>query len=54
MLEKMMIKLNGMEEKLHQKADVKAVADLECRIKLLNSLKIVQRNVLATKTEYSS
>ena len=34
-LEKMMDKLNGLEEKLHQKADVKAVEDLECRVKQL-------------------
>ena len=35
MLEKMMDKLSGLEEKLHQKVDVKALEDLECRIKKL-------------------
>jgi len=35
MLEKMMDKLSGLEEKLHQKADAKALEDLECRIRKL-------------------
>jgi len=35
MLENMMDKLSGLEEKLHQKADVKVLEVLECRIKLL-------------------
>ena len=35
MLEKMMDKLNGLEEELHQKADVKVVEDLEYRAKQL-------------------
>jgi len=35
MLEKLIDKLNWLEEKWHQKADVRAVEDLECRAKQL-------------------
>jgi len=44
-LEKMMVKLNEVEEKLHQKADVKAVEDVECSVKQLeNSAKELRSN----------